>query len=461
MSRLRERLSRIVRATKLPAVLILLALLAAIAWMAATIGNPFPPRTIMMATGPKGSAFDEFGVRYRELLARDGVDVKLVQTAGGGENLARLRDPHAGISVAMVENGLTNPAESPDVVSLGAIALEPLWLFSRRESRSDEVRLLRGKRLSIEPEGSGGRVMFRKLLSLNGIDETSLTLLGLTPEQGADALLRGEIDSAVMLTSWQSPVLRMLLVAEGVVLEGHPRADAYVALFPNLVKVVLPTGIADFAKNIPPADVPLLAIEASLVVRKDIHPGLQYLLLEAAGEIHGGPDVFHRAGRFPAAEAIDVPLSDQARAFYRADRPFVYRYLPFWIAGLAERLLIVLIPLFTVVLPLVQFAPRLYAHVIQGRIFRLYAELKFLEARLDRGGAGDSIDDLDNELNRLTKRANSLRVPLGYAQRLYILKSHIAAAGEEVERRRRLSSSGRDSSRQATAETDQATEVSS
>ena len=439
MSRRTTTLSRIGRGAWLAAVLIVLAVAGAVAWMVVTIGDPFPPRTIVMATGPKGSTFEEFGARYREVLARSGVDVRLVPTAGAVANLARLRDPHSGVSVALVENGLTNSAESADLVSLGTVALEPLWFFSRRESAAHSAQKLRGKRISIEREGSGARLLARKLLALNGIDETKVEMLGLPPEESAEALLRGEIDSALMLTSWQSPALQKLLHADGIVLEGYPRADAYVALFPYFAKVVLPTGIADLAKNIPPADVPLLAVETSLVVRKDIHPGVQYLLLEAAAEIHGGADVFYRAGRFPAPEAVDLPLSDQARSFHKSDRPFVYRYLPFWMAGLAERLLIFLIPLFTVVFPLVQFVPRLYAHLVQRRIFALYGELKFLEAELRALGPGDAIDDVAMDLERLAHRANGLRVPLGYAQRLYILKNHIALTRQDVEQRLRLS----------------------
>ena len=72
---------------------------------------------------------------------------------------------------------------------------------------------------------------------------------------------------------------------------------------------MLPTGVADLARNIPPQDVTLLAVETSLVVRKDLHPALQYLLLQAAAEIHGGPDIFNRAGRFPAPEAVNLPLN--------------------------------------------------------------------------------------------------------------------------------------------------------
>ena len=427
------------RGRRLAVLLVAIALLGALSWMALTIGNPFPPRTIVMATGPEGGAFAEFGSRYRQILQRSGVDLQLVQTAGGADNLGRLRDPHAGVSVAFAENGLTSREESPDLSSLGAVTLEPLWIFLRSQGQVTAREKLVGKRISIEPEGSATRVLARRLLELNGIDEASVQLLGLAPQQSAEALLRGDIDGVILLTSWRSPVVQKLLLAEGIELQGYPRADAYVARFPNLDKVVLPTGVADFARNIPPTDVPLLAVEANLVVRNGIHPALQYLLLDAAVEVHGGPEIFHRAGRFPAPDAIDLPLSNPAQAFYKSGRPFVYRYLPFWMAGLAERLMILLIPLFTVVFPLAHFVPSLYAFVIQRRVFGLYGELKVLETELESMGPGESIHRIAEELERLARRAHRLRVPLGFAQRLFILKSHIALAQQEVERRRTAS----------------------
>jgi hypothetical protein len=272
------------------------------------------------------------------------------------------------------------------------------------------------------------------MLALSGVDESSVELLGLTPDQGAEALLKGEIDGAMMLTSWESPIVRKLLVAEGIVLEGHPRADAYVALFPALTKVVLPMGTADLARNIPPADVPILALETSLLVRKNLHPAVQYLLLEAASEIHGGPDVFNRAGRFPSPESFDLPLSQQARSYYKSGLPFVYRHLPAWLAGVTERLLILLIPLFVVVIPVANILPTAYRSIIQRRIYSLYGELKFLEA--EASGSGQAADDVAAALADLAGRAHRLRVPLSYAQRLFILSSHFALAQADLERRR-------------------------
>lgn len=432
--------------------IVLATLAVATAILGLVIAHPFSPHALTMATGPEGGAFAEFGDRYREILRRSGVDVQLVRTAGGVDNLARLRDPRGSVSVAFVENGLTRDTIRGDttgsdptraethLVSLGTVTVEPLWVFLRGGSgppAGSVAQRLAGKRISVEPEGSSTRVLARTLLALNGMDETSVELVGLPPEQAADALLRGEIDVATMLMPWQSPVIQKLVVADGVVLLGHPRADAYVARYPNLSKVVLPTGVIDLAKNVPSADVPLLAAEASLIVRENLAPGLQYLLLEAASEIHDGPAIFHQAGRFPAPESIDLPLSRQARTFYKSGRPFVYSHLPFWMAGVVERLLIVLIPLFTV-FPLIRFVPALYGNMIQRRIYLLYGELRVLEAELASMSPDAPTRDVAMKLERLAKRANGLRVPLGFAQRLFILRSHIAMAQEEVEKRESL-----------------------
>jgi len=424
------------KGSRLVLALLALAVVGALAWMGLTLGNPFPPKTFTMATGPEGSAYREYGLQYQEFFKRAGVELRLVPTAGGFDNLSRLRDPGSGVGVTFVESGVTTRKESPNLVSLGAVTVEPLWVFLRRGLPTGSIaRMLAGRRLSIDAEGSGTRVMAKRLLELNGVPDSSVTLLGLDPEQSAEALLRGEIDGAVMLTSWQSPAVQKLLGAEGIVLVGYPRADAYVARFAVLDKVILPQGVVDLARNIPPADVPLLAIESNLVVRRGLHPALQYLLLEAATEIHGGRDVFHSLGRFPAPGTIDLPLSDQALVYYRSGRPFVYRYLPLWLAGLAERLLIVLIPLFAVVFPLVSFLPRLFQAATERRIFVMYRELKLVERALERSGPGAGADQLADVLADLARRANHLWVPLGYSQRLFILKSHIALAQEQVEKR--------------------------
>jgi TRAP-type uncharacterized transport system substrate-binding protein len=204
-----------------------------------------PPRTIVMVTGPEGSAYAEVGPRYREILGRGGIEVKLLPTGGEFENLARLRDPDSGVSVGFIQGGITTQKDSPDLVSLGAVFYEPLWLFHQRELELNGLNLnaLRGRRVSIGPEGSGTRVLSLELLGRNGIPQGTFVPMALSPEEAGRKLLNGEIDAAFILTSWDSMVLRQLLAAETIELASFPRADAYVALYPFLNEVVVPTGV--------------------------------------------------------------------------------------------------------------------------------------------------------------------------------------------------------------------------
>jgi hypothetical protein len=50
----------------------------------------------------------------------------------------------------------------------------------------------------------------------------------------------------------ETPAVRQLLIAKGIDLAGIRRADAWVALYPYLNKLVLPAEVANMAENRPP-----------------------------------------------------------------------------------------------------------------------------------------------------------------------------------------------------------------
>ena len=383
-----------------------------------------PPRTIVMATGAEGGAYHEMGIRYREILARAGVTLQLRPTAGGLENLALLRDSQSGVSVGFIQGGTTTKKESPDLESLGTVFYEPLWLFYRSEI-GEGIQALRGRRLSIGPEGSGGRALALELVKRTKIDSIIGEIVGFTPEAAAEKLMAGEIDAAFIVTGWDSPVVQRLIVAKGIELASFPRADAYVALYPFLHKLVLPTGVADLAMNRPPADVVLLAPKASLAVRGDLHSAIQHLLLSAAVQIHSQPGIFQKAGQFPAAESIDLPLSEEAQRFYKTGRPFLQEHLPFLIATLIERVLVVFVPLAALLYPMFKFLPQIYDWIMQLRIRRLYDEMRLIESEMGTEDHAHDVDATVVKLDQLDERANRLPLPRVYASMLYTLRMHI------------------------------------
>jgi len=408
----------------LVASIVIVTITLASLWWVFAIFRPIPPSTVVMTTGPEGGAYSDFGKRYREVLARSGIHLKLLPSAGTIENLRRLRDGRSGVSVGFLQGGTTNAQKSPGLVSLGTVFYEPLWFFYRGAPLDRRLTRLGGSRISIGPEESGTRELALTLLARNGIDRNFAKLLQLTPAAAAEELVRGRIDAAVFVMSWESSTVQKLLADDNLRLLSFTRANAYTALYPFLNKLVLPAGTVDLAKNRPPEDVVLLAPEASLVVRKDLHPAIQYLLLDAAVQIHSEPSIFQRAGEHPAAEPVDLPLSVHARNFYRTGRPFLQRYLPFWLAVFIGQLLFLLIPVVGVAYPLLRVMPSVYFWGVHRRIFRLYGELKFIEEELQRGNREPS-RDLVAKIDRLESRANQLRVPASILHMLYSLKRDI------------------------------------
>jgi hypothetical protein len=97
----------------------------------------------------------------------------------------------------------------------------------------------------------------------------------------------------------------------------------------------------------------------------------------------------------------------------------------------------VLIPLVGIAYPLLRVGPALYGWGMRRRIYRLYGELKFVDAQLDARDAKAPVDDLLAEINRLEDHVNRMRTPLAFAQMLYTLRHHISLVRARLEKRPR------------------------
>jgi TRAP-type uncharacterized transport system substrate-binding protein len=295
------------RPTRVVVILSTVGILGLSVWLTFAVLRSLQQRIVVMAVYPEGSVNIELVKRYQEVLARYGLEVKLKPSAGAVESLRDLRDPKSEVNVALVPGGVTSKQDSPQLASLGTVLYQPIWIFSRGRLPHEHLAL-RGGRISIGPEGSSSRALSLELLARAGwIDQKSTTLLALRPAESAQALIRGDIDAAIFVDGWESPVVQRLLKTDGVVLESIPRADALARMYPYLNKLVLPAGAVDIMEPRPPADVILIGPKCSLVVRNDLHAVIQYRLLEAAVEIHSTPSMFRTAGQFPAPESVDLP----------------------------------------------------------------------------------------------------------------------------------------------------------
>lgn len=394
--------------------------------------QPAPPKHVTIGTGSKTGAYYPFGLRYSEILARDGITLEVLSTAGSIANIKLLEAEGDGIQVGFVQGGVGDPKAHPDLTTLGSLYFEPLWVFYRSDKEINDLFELKNRRIAIGKEGSGTRMIALQLMAENGITEKGAELLPIGGQQAADALLNREIDAAFFVVSPRSSIIRLLMTNEGIELMSFERAEAYTRIHRFLSTVMLPEGVIDFKTNIPDHDIFLLSPTTNLVVRKDLHPALIDLFLQAAGEIHGQGGVFEAIDQFPSQKYLDFPLHKEARRFFKSGPPFLQRYLPFWAATLIDRLKVMLIPLITLLIPLMKIIPPSYRWRVRYRIFHWYRELIAIDQEVGQIDTEKRYGALLSELKRIDKEVMQTNVPLSYAAELYSLRLHIAYVRDRI-----------------------------
>jgi hypothetical protein len=333
-----------------------------------------------------------------------------------------------------VQAGVAKGQNIDNLVSLGSISYEPLYLFCRADQPFKVLSHFSGKRLAIGEEGTGTHVLALTLLELNGIKPGGTTeLLELDDEEAEKALLEGKIDGAFMMAdSAASKTMRDLLREPGITAFHFSQADAYTRRIKYLNKLVLLEGSIDFGKNIPDHNINLLSPTVELIARSDLHPALSDLLLEAATEVHGRAGRYQRQGEFPAPLEHEYRISPDALRFYKSGKSFLYRYLPFRIASLLNRILVVIVPLILVLIPGLKSIPVIYRWRMRLRILRWYRALLVLEGDLKLNATSAQQDKLLGRLDQIEQSVNNMKVPASFADQFYALRSHVAIVRDRL-----------------------------
>lgn len=404
---------------------ILLIVVAAFA-IAARYIQPAPPTHIVMTTGSDGSTFRNYADRYRTILARSGITLELKSSLGSVDNLKRLSDPYQHVDVGFVQGGLPTQLRSDNLVSLGSMFYEPLLILYWGNEQIDRLSQLKGKRLAVGREGSGGAALSLALLKANGIEPGGpTTLLALPDDQALQTMLEHRADAIFLAGDSAGPdEMRRLLHTPGLHLFEFAQADAYLRRFRYLSRIDLPMGALDLGQNLPPHPIALIAPTVELVARSDLHPALSDLLIEAAQQVHGHATLLQQAGEFPSPVERDFPISDDAARYYKSGKSFVYKHLPFWLASLADRLL-VLVPVAVIAIPALRLLPTMYGWRVRRRIYRRYALLMALERESQSLDGPAQANNLLERLQAIETAVINLKLPARFADEAYVLRQHI------------------------------------
>lgn len=410
-------------------------LLAVAVWAAAHFLQPAPPLHIVLASGLEDGLLHDYAQRYKEVLARDGVTVEERITSGPGENLKLLEDPHSGVDVAFVQGGLAKFPQDNNIVMLASIYYVPMWLVYRDTETPTYISDFRGHRIAVGVEGSGARALSDALLKLNGLSSDNTTLLSMSNSSALIALKAGEIDAAVFADGAEAKSVWWALNEPNLRLFNFGHADAYARLFPYIVKLTLPPGVINLTRNDPAKEVSLIATKEMLASRDGLHPALIGLLIDAAREIHGGQALLRKSGEFPSTARVDLRVSRHAEQHTEFGKSLLYEYLPFWVAALVERAIIILLPIAVVVFPVVHFLPQFLRWRWRSRIYRWYGELALLERDVATRSGALPAEKWLTDLDRIERSVARINTPAGFASEAYTLRQHIDFVRDAVKKR--------------------------
>jgi len=408
-------------------------LLAALGWVLATVLKPAIQHTIVITTGANEGIYRGFADRYAPILKRDGITLDIRSSSGSTENYQRLKNPDGEYEVGFIQSGTTSPKDTDHLQTIAAVSYEPIWVFYRGGATVNRLAQLRGKRVAIGVPGSGLLNVSRVLLAYSGITGDNAALLEMDAVSAYQGLENGSLDAAFFIGRPDASMQQTLLNSN-LKLMSFAQADALAQKFPSLSKIIFPRASTSVVNDLPQADVTLLAATALLVSKDTLHPALVYLLLDAARTVHGGEDYFTPLGAFPNLNTEEFPIADESTRYFKSGRPFLQRYMPFWLASFVERRLLILLPFMALLLGLLQALPRMMEARMKRRLVVWYHEIKSLEDEIWRTEQPtlDQIARWRDEIENVDAHASQIRIPQRYFQDLYALKQAIGVVRQRI-----------------------------
>ena len=412
-----------------------IAVFAIVLLVSLAILKPAAPDTITLLTGPEGSSYHELGKRYAASLEDMGLDVEVKVTAGGFENvklLAAGADDTVAFAPSNIEHVFDDSVDTSDLVSMGSVAYEPLWLFYRADLAIRRIPDLAGLRVATGTEGTVVDYIARSLFELNGIsDQVEIhSPGGQTPRTTAKTLIDGEIDAAFAVGWPSSPVIKDLLGDDDFDVLSFERADAYQALDPGLTKLVAPQGIFDLANNSPPEDLVLLAATTNLVTLDTFYPGAVPLLLRAATDVDDQRKIAIAGESFPSPKNVSLPLKRAAGRYYDQGEKGLSKFLPYKVTRWLNHLSFVVLPLLALAVLLVKIVPVFIKIWISIKLTGFYKRLEKVEKAHAAGGESPpllaELDALDQDSATIYVPRSSLPAYIDFRQFLHDMRERVS-----------------------------------
>jgi TRAP transporter TAXI family solute receptor len=281
-----------------------------------------PPREIVILAGPEEGYFANVATTISKELASFGISAQIEHIEDTTHiidklNSASKEGPHLGF---VAHDLSTTPTDG--VFSLGMISLEPLWLFAPANSDTRNIRDLKGKVVSIGPEGSGVRALSQQILGLYGIVEANTKFVEFGIMESTSALGEKRINAAFFLESANTSVIEQLNSRTDLQLIGIDEAEALSHKINHLERVVIPKGAFNVRDLRPPNNVETLALPVTVITSKGAGDTLSALVANILRENYARETLFTKDYELPYYIYNELEPHPAAVSLYDSGLPY-------------------------------------------------------------------------------------------------------------------------------------------
>ena len=309
------------------------------------IYESWPPEKIVIAAGPKGGFYDTTSLEIRRLLQAKGINVEILNYTETSKIIGDVNDLKSPISLGFLAQKI-EAGVYKNVISLGSIMKDPLFIFQRLGLALTSPAEFRDLKVGVSPKNTGSRAITDIVLMSYGILPDSANLIPLSLFEMQRAVEEGTIDVGFFLQPATNTVVASLGERGLATLVQTEHAQSITKKFGHLSAVTIAKGSFSVIKNLPAKDTQMVAVPVTVIAKHDLHPAIVTALALALKEIVASPTLISVPGEFPSME-IEHTFEDSSRAaeIYKlgtSNEPFLYRHLPFKVAGVLDSLTLIL-----------------------------------------------------------------------------------------------------------------------
>ena len=154
-----------------------------------------------------------------------------------------------------------------------------------------------------------------QILGKGGVNSESATLLPFAGSAAVEAMNDGKMDAVWIFGAPDGTAVQSFLKIPKFGIMGFQTAEAFTIIFPELVRLVLPQGVIDIDRNIPPNDVPLIGSTPKCWYEAIFIRKLSNSCCRQWWRHIVGAKFFSAAVNFPTARTLNIPLLLQLSIF--------------------------------------------------------------------------------------------------------------------------------------------------